>query len=68
MATRKHLSEFGLNMQAERKAICRLSELDYLATKNYFNDDYPCHIYFIGTRPKITVDKNGFKFDDNSFT
>lgn len=55
-------------MQAKRKAICRLSELDNLTRSNYFNDNYPCHIYFIGTRPKITVDKNGFKFDENSFS
>jgi hypothetical protein len=68
MAIRKHLSEFGINMQAERKVVCRLSELDYLASTNYFNGEHPCHIYFIGTRPKVIIDKNGFKFDRSSFT
>lgn len=68
MAKRKHLSEFGLNMQAQRIAICRLSELEYLTEQNYFTEDFPCHIYFIGTRPKITIDKDGFKFDKESFT
>lgn len=68
MATRKRQSEFGLNMQMQYKAICRLSELDYHTSTNFFNEDRPCHLYFIGSRPKITIDKNGFSFNENIFT
>lgn len=64
MPLENYISEFALNMQAERKAICRLSELDHLDNQDYFNDEFPCHIYMIARRPKLSIDKNGLTFND----
>ena len=64
MPLENYTSEFALNMQSEKMAICRLSNLDLLAKQDYFNEDSPCHIYMITRRPRVYIDKNGLTFTE----
>ncbi len=51
-------------------SICQQEELDSEIIKNEFNDDYPCHIYMILRRPRVTLvpDKCGFYIGKSKLT
>lgn len=59
MATRKYYSEFGLYMSSVYKVLLQqdgIPELDKMPEVK----EYPCHIYIICRRPRITLDPNEF--------
>ncbi|MFT5618879.1 MAG: hypothetical protein ACI85I_002114 [Arenicella sp.] len=33
---------------------------------NYFNDEFPCHIYLIGRKPRVIIDKGTFIINEDS--
>jgi hypothetical protein len=61
MAPKTIQTEFVLNMYLDKLMIIQPSELEYVNSFNYFNEDSPCQIYFICRRPKVTVDPASFK-------
>jgi len=57
-------------MEMTKISICQQEELDSEIIKNEFNDDYPCHIYMILRRPRVTLvpDKCGFYKEKSKLT
>ncbi len=60
---KKHFSEFGINMYLDRIAILQQQNFNLLSKTNYFSKEDPCHIYFVGMRPRISIDIDNFKVD-----
>jgi hypothetical protein len=56
-------------MSMTKISICQQQELDSEAIKTEFNEDYPCHIYFVISRPRVTLipEKCNFKGSDSKF-
>ena len=42
-------------MEMTKITICQQNDLDSDLLKNEFNEDYPCHIYFICRRPRVMI-------------
>lgn len=63
MATRKYLTEFGLNMFGSYSALLQHDKIEELATDNTYAAN-PCHIYMITRRPRITLEPSSIKFDE----
>lgn len=59
--SRKNI-EYALNMSMTKITICQQEELDSELIKQEFNDDYPCHIYMILRRPRVTLVPEKCKF------
>lgn len=57
MSIRKYFSEFGLNMFSEALFMMQQDQL-----KTFDGVENPVHIYFICTRPRISLDVNTLKF------
>jgi hypothetical protein len=47
--------EYGLNMSMTKITICQQEQLDSELIKSEFNDEYPCHLYMIVRRPRVTL-------------
>ena len=54
-------SEFAVILNLGKLMILQQGQLDEVAQANYFDENSPCHIYFVCRRPRITVDKDAFK-------
>lgn len=61
MTRRKYLSEFAINMCATHTVLLQHDDLARLHER-IPTDIPPFHIYFIGRRPRISVDSDCFKF------
>lgn len=48
-------TEFAINMNLEKIMILQQSELKSELLRNYFDENSPCHIYFICRQPRLTV-------------
>ena len=59
-------TEFTINMLLEKIMILQQSHLPTVNLYNYFNEDTPCHIYFICRRPRVTIKPNSFSATDSS--
>lgn len=59
--TRRLPTEFAINMNLEKFMILQQSELEFVNEKNYFDENNPCHLYFICKRPRITINPKRFK-------
>lgn len=66
MTHRKYISEFGLNMFLKKTMVLQQSELNRVAEYKYFNEDNPCHIYFICKRKRILIDPKEFYVDNEN--
>lgn len=51
-------SEFAINMMLDKVAILQQGDLEAINSLNYFNNESPCHIYFICKRPRVSIDKS----------
>lgn len=51
-------SEFAINMMLDKAAVLQQGDLELLKSLDYFNENSPCHIYFICKRPRVTIDKS----------
>jgi len=60
-------SEFAVNMYLTKMSILQQGDLKELQSSNYFDAESPCHIYFIGRRPRLTIDKNSLIVRDDHF-
>jgi len=65
MAKRKP-TEFAINMNLEKLMILQQPELKFVNEYQYFDESNPCHIYFIGKRPRICIDPDGFSINDET--
>ena len=61
MRSRKFVSEFSLNMDATYVLQLQQGDLPGLQRKDY----PPFHIYFVGRRPRITLDPESFRFSSS---
>jgi hypothetical protein len=59
--TKRLPSEIAINMNLHKVMILQQTELQYVNQMNYFDAESPCHIYFIGKRPRVTIDKDYFE-------
>ncbi|MFV8343624.1 hypothetical protein [Flavobacterium sp. XS2P39] len=48
-------TEFAINMLLEKMMILQQPELKFVSEYNYFDENNPCHIYFICKKPRLTV-------------
>src|SRR5262249_30963423 len=61
MTKRKYFAEYGINMHAVQVVLLQQEDLGRLP--DFFDDAPPSfHIYFIGRRPRITLDPSHFSF------
>lgn len=61
MTSKRLPTEFGINMLLDKLMILQQSELADVNSYNYFDENSPCHIYFVCRRPRIIIDPNKFK-------
>lgn len=54
-------TEFGLHMTLDKVCLIQQSELGEVAAMNLFDEDSPCHIYFICKRARITIVPNSLE-------
>ena len=59
------MTEFSIDMKMSKVSLCQQDDLDSDLIKTEFNDDYPCHIYFICRRPKVIIVPEKCKFYGN---
>lgn len=59
--TKRLPTEFAINMNLDKMMILQQPELKYVNQMNYFDENSPCHLYFIGKRPRVSIDKNYFE-------
>jgi len=46
--------------------VLQQSDLKSVKSYNYFDNDSPCHIYFICKRPRVTIKQDSFVATDES--
>ena len=59
-------TEFAINMNLDKIMIIQQQELKFVNSFNIFTEDSPCHIYFIGKRPRLTIIPEKFEVTDES--
>lgn len=59
--TKRLPSEIAINMNLHKMMILQQTEIQYVNKMNYFDADSPCHLYFVGKRPRVTIDKDYFE-------
>ncbi|MDR0794439.1 MAG: hypothetical protein LBE79_00040, partial [Tannerella sp.] len=48
-------------MNLNKMQILQQSELSYVGEQGYFDEDNPCHIYFICKRPRLTINADKYE-------
>ena len=56
--TKRLPTEFSINMNLDKIMILQQGELEQVKGLNYFDEFSPCHIYFVGKRPRVIIDKD----------
>jgi len=51
-------------MSLEKMMILQQSELSIVGEFQYFDEENPCHLYFIGKRPRVTIVPQKFHYDN----
>lgn len=54
----------SVEFQLFKYQFIRLDEIDMVDTWDYFDNEYPCSIYFICDRPKAKIDKGYIQYDE----
>ena len=54
-------------MNLEKMIILQQPELKFVSQYNYFDENHPCHIYFIGKKPRLTVIPEKFEVTEEYF-
>jgi hypothetical protein len=65
MSLRKYISEFGLHMVGTFKLIAQQDDLGRAETIELL-EQYPCHIYMVCRRPRVTQDPSLFEVDNET--
>lgn len=55
MKSFRNLIEYALVMKMSKISICQQDDLDHATLEKDFDDEYPCHIYFITARPRVVL-------------
>lgn len=55
MEKHRNFIEYGIVMNMNKISICQQDDLDKGIIEREYNEEYPCHIYFIIARPRITI-------------
>jgi len=58
---KRNFTEFGINMNLSRMMMYQQAYYDEENFNSYFDRNNPSHIYFIGKRPKITMELSNFE-------
>jgi hypothetical protein len=66
MATRKYISEFGLNMMANQILILQQTHMAEL-TEADFEPYHQCHVYAVARRPRISLDPASIVISPETF-
>jgi len=61
----RHMTEFSIIMKMTKITLCQQDDLESELIKKEFNEDYPCHIYFICKRPRVIINPDKCKFQGN---
>jgi len=51
----RNFIEYGIMMDMSKISICQQDDLTNPVLKEDFNEEFPCHIYFITSRPRISI-------------
>ncbi|MEL1254563.1 hypothetical protein AAEO57_12305 [Flavobacterium sp. DGU38] len=57
-------TEFAINMSLDKIMIIQQPELKFVSEFNYFDENSPCHIYFICKKPRLTIIPEKFEARD----
>src|SRR5690606_9025823 len=57
--------EFAINMNLDKLMILQQPELKFVSEYNYFDENSPCHIYFICKKPRLTIIPEKFESTDD---
>ncbi|MFB9107401.1 hypothetical protein [Flavobacterium gyeonganense] len=57
-------TEFAINMSLDKIMIIQQPELKFVSEFNYFDENSPCHIYFICKKPRLTIIPEKFEASD----
>lgn len=57
--------EYGIAMNLEGAVLLQQSDLNDKRIEKYYENHSPCHIYIICKRPKIYINPDSFKLNDN---
>jgi len=61
-------TEFTINMYLDKIMILQQSDLPTVSSINYFDENSPCHIYFICRRPRVTIKADSLIATDETIT
>jgi len=59
------MTEFSIIMKMTKITLCQQDDLDSDLIRNEFNEDFPCHIYFICRRPRVIIVPEKCHFNGN---
>ena len=51
----RNFIEYALIMEMTKISICQQDDLEHSSMKREFDDENPCHIYFITSRPRVII-------------
>lgn len=63
MKSFRNLIEYALVMKMSKISICQQDDLDNPILEKDFDEEYPCHIYFITARPRVVLCPDKCKFE-----
>ena len=55
MKKQRNFIEYGIVMNMSKISICQQDDLDKDILQREFTEEFPCHIYFIIAKPRITI-------------
>ncbi len=61
MTPKRLPTEFAINMCLDKVMILQQSDLATVSSYNYFDENSPCHIYFVCRRPRVSIEPTSFK-------
>jgi hypothetical protein len=64
MEKHRNFIEYGIIMNMNKISICQQDDLDKDIIQREFTEDFPCHIYFIIARPRITIVPEKCEFNE----
>lgn len=63
----KKPNEFAINMNLTKMMILQQPELSFVHEFHFFDEYSPCHLYFIGKRPRVLIVKESLKIHEDFF-
>jgi hypothetical protein len=64
MEKQRNFIEYGIVMNMNKISICQQDDLEKEIIQREFTEEFPCHIYFIIARPRITIVPEKCEFNE----